>query len=762
METGNMRALLRIFVLALVALGIFFLGRTLNGLPDPEGQNAPPSQFSAARAAATLGRLLGPEIPHPVSSAANAAVRDRVRAEFAALGVATKIYSALGCNGRPKYGFFACGTTQDIVAEVAPGEGKAIVLMAHYDSVPAGPGASDDQSGVATILESVRAMKARGIKSLHPIIALITDGEEAGLLGAAAFLDNPALKARVGVVINVEARGNQGPSLLFQTSPGDGRLIDLYARNVPELATSSLFAVIYKLLPNDTDLTVFLNQGFTGYNFAFTGGVAHYHTPLDTRANLSLSTLQQHGDNLLGVATGLMQTDFAKLQGGDDIYLTLLGHFLPRLPAGWALPLSIAALALLTLAAWLSRDEVLGIGRRLTAAVIPLAAVLGSAVFGWLLFEVASVISGQPDPSYAFPFLLRAALGLGVAAVIVLISRFASARMTALSVWLWLSVLAVVTAALVPGLSPYFLFPVLLASILLLAQSRLAGAWSGAAGEIAIFLAALLPLLIWLALAEAGESVQGLALHPLFTIPAAFGAITLLPLLAARPLNTRGWWLTSAVLAGAALVVAIAAGLQPAYSAIAPQRLNISFIDDHVTDKALWAVDTSAPLPATLRAAMPFSATRVKASPVAFQSSFVATAGALRFIAPTASSASASFGSGRRVVLGLNGSTLANRMFVVVPKSAGLVRIEIEGKSFVPAKDSLNDAGTIFGCLTDDCRGKTVTLTFDSSNPMDILIGEQRYGLPPDGASLMRARPATAIASQTGDTTIVFARMSIP
>ncbi|HEY4939873.1 MAG TPA: M20/M25/M40 family metallo-hydrolase [Rhizomicrobium sp.] len=762
MEPGNTRALLRLAVLALVALGIFLLGRTFNGMPDPRGLDAAPTEFSAARASATLGRLLGPEIPHPVSSAANAAVRDRVRAEFASLGVKTAVYRALGCNGRPKYGFFACGTAEDIIAEVAPGEGKAIVLMAHYDSVPAGPGASDDQSGVATVLESVRALKARGIKSVHPIIALITDGEEAGLLGAASALDNRAFKARVGVVVNVEARGNQGPSLLFQTSTGDGRLVDLYAHNVPELATSSLFAVIYKLLPNDTDLTVFLNQGFTGFNFAFSGNVAHYHTPLDTRAHLSLSTLQQHGDNMLGVATGLMHTDFAQLGGSDDIYLTVFGHFLPRLPASWALPLAIVAFLILIAAAWASRGEVLGIGRRLAAFSIPLAALLGSAAFGWVLHEVASLVSGQPDPSYAFPLMLRIALGLGVAAVIVLISRLASARMTALSVWLWMSALAIVTAALLPGFSPYFLFPVLVASVLLVAQSRLAGAWSGGAGELAIFLAALSPLIIWLGLSSSGESVMGLALHPLFTVPVASGAMTLLPLLAARPLSRQTWLITSSLGASAAVIVAVIAGLQPAYSSISPQRLNIDFVDDHISGKALWAIDTQAPLPKPFRAAMPFSDKREQASPILFQPSYVAPAGATRFAAPAAAIASAPDGAGRRVTLTLRGSNSANRMFVVVPNGSGLSRIEIAGKAFVPAKDSLNPVGTIFGCVTDDCRGMSVTLSFDSKRPVDIWLGEQRYGLPPDGAKLVQARPNTTIPSQNGDTTIVFGTLRLP
>src|SRR6185503_9344704 len=102
-------------------------------------------------------------------------------------------------------------------------------------------------------------------------------------------------------------------------------------------------------------------------------------------------------------------------------------------------------------------------------------------------------VSGQPDPSYAHPLALRLAFGLGIAAVAVLVSRLADARLSALSVWLWLSLLAIITALFLPGLSPYFLFPALIGSVLVLIQSQLPGAWSGATGVILLLIAALLP-----------------------------------------------------------------------------------------------------------------------------------------------------------------------------------------------------------------------------------------------------------------------------
>ncbi len=320
MDKGNAGAILRAVILAAVAVGFWALARHQDIPPKPLAADAPATMFSSGRAETVLARLLGPEIPHPASSAENSAVRARILREYASLGVKAATYRALGCNVNKSYGVMICGTVTDVIAEVRPGAAKAVVLLAHYNSVPAGPGASDDEFGDATIFETIRALQARGGPSLHPVIAVNTDGEEFGLLGAASFLDNPAFAARVGAAVNVEARGNHGPSLLFQTSPGDGPLIDLYARSVPHYATSSLFEVVYKLLPNDTDLTLFLRRGFLSYNFAFSENVAHYHTALDRRENLDRGTLQMQGDNLLGMASALMNTDFATLKGSDDVY----------------------------------------------------------------------------------------------------------------------------------------------------------------------------------------------------------------------------------------------------------------------------------------------------------------------------------------------------------------------------------------------------------------------------------------------------------
>src|SRR5690242_606118 len=432
-----MSSVLRAIVLALAALGLWFLS---NYESQPHWQNyaaKPVTDFSATRAYATLGRILGPkEIPDPVGSAHNAEVRANIQKEFAALGVKTTTYTAFTCNAWRGFSFIACATVTDIIADVVPGDGKAIVMLAHYDSVPAGPGASDDKSGVVTVLETARALKARGGQSKHPVIALITDGEEAGLLGANSFLQNPKLKGRVGVVVNVEARGTRGQSLLFQTSPGDGKLIDLYAKSVPVMATSSLYAEIYKFLPNDTDLTVFIRAGFPSLNFAFADNVRYYHTPCDTKENLSRAPLQMHGANMLGVVGALEQTDYAALKGGNDVYISILGMMLPRIPESWALPFALLVLLVIVIAAWDARRDTFS-GKQFTLAVLmPPALIVGCVITGFVLAWIAKLISGNPDPTYAYPLAMRLALGFGVFSVALLASRMTTLRYAVSAAWL--------------------------------------------------------------------------------------------------------------------------------------------------------------------------------------------------------------------------------------------------------------------------------------------------------------------------------------
>ena len=304
--------------------------------PAPLPASAPESEFSADRAIAHVREAA--RVPHPLGSDADAAVRQYLLAELSALGVQTSVFSDTAVNASRSV--VIAGRVNDIVGVLAGASpGPAILLMAHYDSVPRAPGAGDDASGVAAILEIVRAIHA-GPRLQRDVIILFTEGEEEGLLGAEAFAHSHPWMARIGLFLNFEARGNRGPSLLFETSTGNAGLIDAVARVVPRPIGSSLFYALYKQLPNDTDFTVFRAFKIPGLNFAFGEGLAAYHSPLDTPDNLSLASLQHDGSYGLALVRYFGQVDLTafRQQREDDVFFDWFEGRLIAYREKWVVP----------------------------------------------------------------------------------------------------------------------------------------------------------------------------------------------------------------------------------------------------------------------------------------------------------------------------------------------------------------------------------------------------------------------------------------
>jgi len=716
----------RIISLAALAAGIWLLSVFNPWRPDASGPATPPAQFSAARADASLARILGDERPHPAGSAEAEAVRGRILSELSAMGIFARTQIGFSCYGERRWDNIPCGTVTNIIAEAVPGTGKAVVLMAHSDSVAAGPGAGDDGSGVAILLETMRALKARRLTGVHPVIALFTDGEENGLLGANLFLRDPARRDGIGAVINVEARGNQGPSYLFQTSKGNGPLIALYARGVRRYATSSLYGEIYKYLPNDTDLTPVLAAGIPGYNFAFIGNVAQYHTPLDRRENLDPRSVQQQGDAALALADELARADYRSLKGEDDVYLDVLQRWLPRLPQHRVLPAAIIVFLMIALAAYATARERIST-QPLLAGLMPPLLLAGALGIGFVLHGLAAWIAGEPDPSFAHPLALRLSLASGVFALALLTAQ----RAGAIACWLWFSGLAIVAAIWVPGLSPYFLFPSLVAAPLLLATVK-------AGRPIAVFIAALAALIVWLGLNAGGEASLGLRMHPMFTLTAAFGLLALLPLL--RP-AAHARWAAGALLA-LALVLAVVAGSQPAFSDRAPERLNLRYVEED--GKAWWLADPVPRLPASLRAAASFE-------PSSPGMPDRAPAGAARFTPPSA----AVHRNGKDVVLDL--AAEGDGIALMLPRDARVASVTVGGLT-----EPVGQRPVQLICGTPDCGRIRIILHQASAVPATLILNAQRRGLPPEGEKLLKARPSWAVPSQTGDRTVLVSRIVLP
>src|SRR5579863_10108472 len=271
--------------------------------PAARPLDAAPTLFSGQRAREVLRGLVGDNVPHPMGSPANGALRARIVAALLRLGLTPEVQS--GSTVCTPYG--VCGMPINILARIQGSDAasdRAVLLCAHYDSVGAGPGASDNGSGVAALLEIARILQQLP-RPRQSVILLFDDGEEVDLLGSHAFVDHHPWAATVSAAVNLDARGTSGPSLMFETGSANRWLMSLYSHAIARPLANSVYYAVYKLLPNDTDFTVFKAAGFQGFNFAFIGDVAHYHTPLDDTAHADSGSMQQQGDNALATLLAL-------------------------------------------------------------------------------------------------------------------------------------------------------------------------------------------------------------------------------------------------------------------------------------------------------------------------------------------------------------------------------------------------------------------------------------------------------------------------
>jgi Zn-dependent M28 family amino/carboxypeptidase len=278
--------------------------------------------------------------PRPIGSTEHKLVRDYILKELTALGLTPDIQkTTVGVPGRGNV--VVAGTVENIIATLkGTGAGKAVLIVGHYDSAPTSPGASDDGSAVVAMLETLRALKA-GAALMNDVIFLFTDGEEVGLLGAKAFVDEEPAAKRIGLVLNLEARGYGGPSVMFETSEGNGRLISEFARAVSSPIANSLSYEIYKRLPNDTDFTVFKGAGLEGLNFAYLKGINYYHNRLDSIEQIDEGSLQHQGSYALALARHFGNLDLSSIKENNAVYFNVLSSILIRYDAVWVMPLAL-------------------------------------------------------------------------------------------------------------------------------------------------------------------------------------------------------------------------------------------------------------------------------------------------------------------------------------------------------------------------------------------------------------------------------------
>ncbi|MBQ6688535.1 MAG: M20/M25/M40 family metallo-hydrolase [Bacteroidales bacterium] len=313
----------RPLILAVVVVMAALLAYGLWTLPKPQPVDA--EGFSSARVVKDI-EFISKEhhsVAHPQE---RARVREYLAERLWATGADTVMefrYDSLTGpeNKHVIYTFDAV----NLLAEYAPVDvsdsTSYLMLVAHYDSRYSQPmpkdtvwsyGAADDGYGVGVILETVsQLMKNRNLWH-QGVKVLFTDAEEVGMMGMKAIWENDReVFDNVGLMINVEARGPWGPALLFETSPGNEKIMGLYDESACYPFTYSLTTVVYGFMPNFTDFTI-VKDDIPGFNFSTIADVNHYHTDLDNFSNISEKSIQHYGAQILPLAeTYLTSEEFS-------------------------------------------------------------------------------------------------------------------------------------------------------------------------------------------------------------------------------------------------------------------------------------------------------------------------------------------------------------------------------------------------------------------------------------------------------------------
>jgi len=641
-----------------------------------------------------------------------------------------------------------CARLQNIAFWVTEPGPNAVLLLSHHDSVPAGPGAPDDGAGVAASLEIASLMTGQNLK--RPMLVLITDGEELGLMGANLFIEKDPLSKMVGAVVNMEARGVSGLSALIQTSRPNGRDLETLASQTRLPAASSLNADIHELLPNDTDMTEFLSLPVDAANLAYAGDVAFYHTPGDNLANMDRRSLFNMG------AAGLAATQTFLSQSGDEVetqhlYVDILGLFVLTLPL-WAGGMFIALGGGLSLPLLWQQRKQTQLWRVLLILPLAIVAGLGLAMSTTWLVDLI-----RPESLFglAYPIALRslhaAAALTGAVFIYTFLSRTFDRKALLLSAWLWTSLLGLLAFLTVPGaaiVSAPSMLVFGVASLMFLLDKQSLALGLATIGAL-VFAIITLPLT---ALGESGLFIEASA--PFAIILILLFAYIVPVMWPAEEAHLRSFWIAlvgTGSIAGCCLIAAL---LVPAYSKGAPRALSIAHIQSPHLDNAYWSIAGTEPVPEDLQTLAPFTGGELPGlggpRQIAPAPGFAHTLDAnittevpssttklltLAISAPETDRLTITINSSQRPeILSLNGQIAKN--------SNGLRRVMCSGRA---------------------CRNAVLQVYLPSeAEEVSFEVISARFGLGPEGQNLLNARPDWAIPRQIGDTRVTYVRLAPP
>lgn len=582
--------------LLILVLLIFSFGYLDKAPAKLVSDSAPQDVFSGARAKTLLDKFLQEKKPHPAGSLLNMVIRDRIVARLKELGLESEIQKDFKCSYRAP----GCAHVENIIAVIKGTEtsesAKAILLTSHYDSAPGAVGAADDMAGVTAMLEiTANVLSAPTLK--NDIILLFSDAEETGLRGAMSFSDSHPLMDRVGLVLNMEARGVTGPSVMFETGPGNLNQVSGFNEGTKNPVGSSLMVEIYKRMPNATDYTIYKMRELPGLNYGFSRGVSLYHSVLDDPDHLDVQSLQHHGDNLLAMVQIFGNKDLDVLPADQDAtYIDLFGKYLISWPDSAGPWLALLAFIGLVVTVWRYRDASFKQG--LWVVVVLIMTCVALPALGWLASFPLGQMGGLHPLDHPNPWPARAALIsialLGGCVGGMLSVRRAGSYMLFILVWLFFVMLGLLLAVTLPGASYIFIMPALAAGVTGAVMSFIAREkalkWASYAGLLIAAYMAVYHLLLL-------EAVINFQLSHFKMIVLLLLALPLLPV--ASLWQKEGGVGLKPVTVGIFVIALVSSGFATfvtAYTPDRPRSVNIVYHDDQNHNSPRWEIRSYGPV----------------------------------------------------------------------------------------------------------------------------------------------------------------------
>jgi hypothetical protein len=756
-----------------IASGTFVVGLSLAGIllggpPPPAPASAPATAFSAERAMRHVEQIA--VRPHPLGSPDHARVRDYLVTVLEKLGFTVERQTTIVRSGSTA---LRMARVENLMVRLKGTQSTgAVLLAAHYDSVPAAPGAADAAAGVAGLLDAARAIKA-GDPLKNDVIVLLTDGEEFGLLGAAAFADEHPWAKDVRMVLNFEARGTSGPSQMLETSAGNGVVVAAWATAAPKPTGSSLTYEVYKYLPNDTDFVVFEKLKTAGLNFAFLGDWANYHTPRDSAANLDRGSLQHHGATALSLARRFGSIDLAGLGARDAVYFPVpIAGVAVHYSSRWAAPLAVAAAALYILAVVRARRRNQTSFSGLFLAILIFSDFGGLAAFwGGRVGRLAGSLhtlwlpEGNVLLSGAYGAALAAAIIAAWCGLYVLMRKRFAAHTIALGAMLPGVLTGLASTWFFVGGSYVLVWPLAggICAVLALAPGP-PEAGTGAGRALAVSLLGAPAILIVWPVAHTLFGVLGMSLEG----GAAIGAVTALALGMLAPqleviTEGRRWW--PAWIGLAATLACIALGMTlTRYSDRHPKPVNLLYVMDADAKSAHWTSRVDAP-GAWLEQYL--GAAPGKGRPAALVPPWSSSAGIPGFLngaapvidlaAPQATLvANVPAEGGRTVTFRVKPAREGDALSVWV-NGVPMLDAVIDGRRITAptAPRAPDDTAWTLDYMNAPAAGAAITLTLKGSRPLTVAVVNRTAGLPDMPGSAFRPRPPSLMPVENGDETVV-------